>query len=212
MPIGPLAVATTGGFARMNFSKLPKNKRNQLIVVALLTVIVLGGLGFGLIKWQYGNLLALAEKKEVSEKRLIQVKDGINRADQIETEFTARNKLLAEQEETMASGGDLYSWMVNLLRRFKLPYRVEIPQISQPTPPSDMNLLPGFPYKQVTLRVSGTAYYHDFGKFIADFENQFPHIRVVNLMLEPTTIVGSSEKEKLAFTMDIVTLVKPDAS
>jgi hypothetical protein len=196
----------------MNISKLPKAKRNQLIVVALVTAVVLGGLGFGLIKWQYGNLCALDEKKEAAEKKLTKVKDGINRADQIETEFTAKHRLLAEQEEVMASGGDLYSWMVNLLRRFKLPYRVDIPQISQPTPPSDMNLLPGFAYKQVTLRVSGTAYYHDFGKFITDFENNFPHIRVLNLTLEPTTSVGSSEKEKLAFTMDIVTLVKPDAS
>jgi hypothetical protein len=196
----------------MNFKTLPKDKRNQLIVAALITVVVLGGLGFGLIKWQYGKLNELAEKKEVAEKKLIRVKDGINRADQIETEFNAKHKLLTEQEEAMASGGDLYSWLVNLLRRFKLPYRVDIPQISQPTAPGDMNLLPRFPYKQVTLRVSGTAYYHDFGKFIADFENQFPHIRVVNLLLEPTTSVGSSEKEKLAFQMDIVTLVKGDAS
>jgi hypothetical protein len=197
----------------MNFSKLPKAKRNHLIVVALLTVIALGGLGFGLIKWQYGNLRTLADKKEVAEKRLITVKDGINRADQIEAEFNAKKKKLAEQEEVMASGGDLYSWMVNSLRRFQLPYKaVDIPQIGQPTPPSDMSLLPQFPYKQMSLRVGGTAYYHDFGKFIADFENQFPHARVLNLALEPFPSAGPGEKEKLAFQMDIVTLVKPDAS
>jgi hypothetical protein len=196
----------------MNFSKLPKEKRNHLIVVVLLTAVVLGGLGFGLIKWQYGNVRALTEKKEVAEKKLIKVKDAISRADQIEAEFNARNQKLAEQEEAMASGGDLYSWMVNSLRRFKLPYKaVDIPQIGQPSPPVDMNLLPRFPYKQMSLRVGGTAYYHDFGKFIADFENQFPHVRVLNLTLEPSPAAGLSEKEKLAFTMDIVTLVKTDA-
>jgi len=194
----------------MNFSKLPKNKRNQLIMVALLTVIALGGLGFGLIKWQYARLRELTELQQVAEKKFTRMTDAINRAEQIETEFNAKNKTLAEQEDAMASG-DHYSWVVNSLGRFKLPYKVEIPQILQPTPPGDVNLLPRFPYKQVTVRVGGTAYYHDFGRFIADFENQFPHARVLNLLLEPATSVGSGEKEKLAFWMDIVTLVKPNA-
>jgi len=195
----------------MNFTKLPNDKRNKLIVVALLTVVALGALGFGLIQWQRGSLRSVADKREVAEKKLARVKDGINHADRIEAEFNAENKELAEQEEAMASGGDLYSWMVNLLRRFKLSYPgIDIPQISQPTALTDVNLLPRFPYKQVTLKVSGTAYYHDFGRFIADFENEFPHIRVVNLLLEPATIMGSTEKEKLAFTMDIITLVKTD--
>jgi len=196
----------------MNLSKLPKDKRNHLIVVAVVTIAVLALQGFVLIRWQFGNLRAVSEKREVAEKRLTKVKDAIIRADQIEDEFNAKNKQLAEQEESMASGGDLYSWMVNSLRRFKLPYKtVDIPQIGQPTPPVDMNLLPNFPYKQMSLRVGGTAYYHDFGKFVADFENQFPHVRVLNLTLEPFPAAGLSEKERLAFNMDIVTLVKTDA-
>ena len=192
----------------MNFSQLPKEKLIRLIGVVVLTVIALGALGFGLIKWQYGTLRVIAGKTEVAEKRLEQVKDAIRRADQIEIEFNAKNKTLAEQEEAMASG-DIYSWAVNALRRFKLSYRVEIPQIGQPTPPGDVNLLPNFPYKQVTLRVGGTAYYHDFGNFIADFENQFPQIRVANLNLESSPSVGPGEKEKLAFSLDIIALVKP---
>ena len=109
----------------------------------------------------------------------------------------------------MASG-DAYSWVVNLLRRFKLPYKVEIPQVNQPTAPTDVNLLPSFPYKQVTLKVSGTGYYDDFGKFIADFENEFPHVRVANWSLEPAA-TGTSAGEKLQFTVDLIVLVKPNA-
>jgi len=194
----------------MNFSKLPKEKRTPLILVVVLTVIVLGALGFGLIKWQYRSLREIAEKTEVAEKRLKQVKNAIQRADEIELDFDATNKTLAEQEEAMASG-DIYSWAVNALRNFKLSYKVEMPQISQPTAPGNVNLLPKFPYKQVTLRVGGTAFFHDLGNFIADFENQFPHIRVANLALESATSVGAGEKEKLAFTMDIIALVKPNA-
>ena len=204
----------------MNFSKLPKEKRNQLILVALGAVIVLGALGFGLIKWQYGTLRTLADKREVADRKLARFVDAIKRADEIEAQYNAKSRLLAHQEEGMASGGDLFSWLVNAIRTFKLEgdYKVEMPQISQPTSPSDVNLLPKFPYKQVTIRLGGTAYFHDFGRFIADFENHFPHIRVVNLNLEPAAGAGAglasgkkdrSEEEKLAFTMDVVTLVKP---
>jgi hypothetical protein len=193
----------------MNFNKLPKEKRFQLIGVGLLTLLVLGGLGFGLIRWQYGHLRSLADQQEVAEKKLTRIKDAIQRADQIEAEYQVKSRRLAEREEGMAAGGDLFSWLVNAIRTFKLPYKVDLPSISQPNTPGAVNLLPNFPYQQVTTKVGGTAYYHDFGRFIADFENHFPHIRVVNLTLEPASSVGSVEKEKLAFNLDVVTLVKP---
>jgi hypothetical protein len=62
----------------------------------------------------------------------------------------------------------------------------------------------------VTLTVSGTAYYHDLGKFLADFENEFPHIRLVNLDIQLSPAVGDTEK--LVFKVDIVTLAKPNPS
>ena len=53
---------------------------------------------------------------------------------------------------------------------------------------------PSFPFKQVKFTITGTAYYHDLGKFIANFENTFPHIRVVNLQIQPDP---SASDEKL---------------
>ena len=69
-----------------------------------------------------------------------------------------------------------------------------------------MDLIPNFPYKQVRVSLNGTAYYQDLGKFVADFENNFPHIRLVNLMIEP---VGQTEQ--LNFHVDMVALVKPNS-
>ncbi len=192
----------------MSWKKLPREKRLHLVLVAVGTVLALGALGFGLIRWQYRRLSQIAERIEAAQKRLQQVQQSIARADQIEAEFNALHRRLSEIEEAMASG-DAYSWAVNLLRRFKLPYRVDIPQIGQPTGPSDVNLLPQFPYKQVTLKIGGTAYYQDLGQFIADFENQFPFIRLNNLTLEPVSSSAPAEREKLAFTFDIVALIKP---
>ena len=75
----------------------------------------------------------------------------------------------------MASG-DMFSWFVLLLREFQLNHKVEIPQISREST-GDVLLLPDFPYKQATFTLRGTAFYQDIGKFIADFENHFSHIR-----------------------------------
>ena len=45
------------------FKKLPKEKRNELILVVVITIGVLAALGFGLIRPQYGVLADLAKKK-----------------------------------------------------------------------------------------------------------------------------------------------------
>ena len=35
------------------------------------------------------------------------------------------------------------------------------------------------------FNLRGTAYFQDLGAFLADFENEFPYLRVQNLELEP---------------------------
>ena len=105
--------------------------------------------------------------------------------------------------------GDPVSWLFGKIQVFKLPYKVEIPQISAPGDTKDF--LGKFPYKQAAFSVGGTAYFHDLGKFIADFENHFPYFRIVNLDLTPAAGAAESDKEKLTFNFQIVTLVKPSA-
>jgi Tfp pilus assembly protein PilO len=194
----------------MNLKQLPKEKRNNLILVALLTAMAMVGLGFGLIRFQYDHLTAVGKKAEDSKHKLELMKMTIANASQIETELAEITKTLAAQEEGMASG-DKYSWVYETARKFKLAYRVDLPQFST-AEEAESTLLPKFPYRQVTLSVGGTGFYHDIGKFIADFENQFPHIRIVNLSLDPVSSLVGSEREKLEFKMQIVALLRPNPS
>jgi len=189
---------------------LSKDKRNKLILVGLGTLVALAALWFGLIRTQRSSLAKLDQQKTQLENTLHDVRDAIGRADEIEAEVGSVSRQLAALEEGMASG-DLYSWIINSIRRFKLPHKVDIPQFSQIVV-ADMNLLPKFPYKQATVTVAGTAYYHDLGKFVADFENEFPHSRVVKLEIEAASSPTEGESEKLSFKMDIVTLIKPTPS
>jgi hypothetical protein len=206
LSIGPLC-ADPGGFTRMKFSKLPKEKRNQLILVVIGTLAVLGALGFGLVKLQYDKLAGLAQQKTAAETKLKQMEEAVKRAEMVDAVYTQASKALAEKEAGMATG-DLYSWMFTNLRQFQKGYKIEIPQLSPISTPTPVNLLPNFPYKQVTMQVGGTAHYHELGQFIADFENAFPLVRVVNLNLELNHSPAPGDREKLAFKMDIVALVK----
>jgi hypothetical protein len=190
----------------MNFSKLSKEKRNQLILVVIVTLGTLSALGFGLIKYQNENIGRLAIRKATAESKLAQMEDAVKNTARIQSDLAEAKQALSQLETDIAPASDLYSWLISTIRSFKAPYKVEIPQYSQIGATTDMTMLPGFPYKQASMTVAGKAHFHDLGRFLADFENRFPHIRILNLALD---VDGNpQEVEMLAFRMDIVTLVK----
>ena len=191
----------------MNIFPKDKEKRTQFILVILCTLVVLGLIGFVLIRPQYQTLSNIAKTEKGERVKLQKIKDTIKQAGDTTTQLSNVTSNLSRAEEDMASG-DNYAWTYDTIRKFKASYRVDIPTIGQPAS-GDVDLLPRFPYKQIRVTINGTAYYHELGRFIADFENTFPHIRVVNLTIEPN---GSDNgNEKLSFRMDVVALVKPNS-
>jgi Tfp pilus assembly protein PilO len=191
-------------------NKLSKEKRNHLILVLLVFAVTLGGWYAVVYKSQTDSLNILRAKRVTANQKLYQVKQAIDNADQIESQLCEAKKQLDKIEESLPSG-DLYSWAINTMRQFKLAYKVEIPQFSQVDGPKDMTMLPNFPYKQLSFTVGGSGQFHDFGKFVSDFENQYPYMRVMNLSLEPVSGLVASERERLAFRMEVFALVKPGA-
>ena len=190
-------------------TKLSKEKKNQLVVAIILILAGIAGLYFGLISFQLRHLKDLADNKVKMADKLSRVEQSIKNADLIDKDLSATSKKLADLEDDMANPSDVNSWLFNNIRQFKLAYKaVDVPQMSTPEV-KDMNMMPRFPYKQVSLTIGGTAYFHDLGKFIADYENQYPHSRVVNLDIEPSPSMMGGERERLTFKMDIITLVKP---
>jgi Tfp pilus assembly protein PilO len=187
--------------------RLSREKRNQFVIVILVTLAILALIGFGLIRPQYDSLSKIANARNAANKNLQSIKHAITNSEAIANEWNETAYALAQAEEDMASG-DLYSWTYDTIRHFKQSYKVEIPEVGHPTI-GESDLLPSFPYKQIQFAINGTVYYHDLGKFIADFENSFPHSRVVRLVIEPAATTDSNS-EKLSFKMDIITLVKPN--
>jgi Tfp pilus assembly protein PilO len=187
--------------------RLPPAKRNQLIVVVIATACLIGSVYFLLIGPQDENNRRLGASIGTETVRLDQIKSTIKQTDATASALADLNQQLNHAEEDIASG-DLYAWTYDTIRRFKGAYHVEIANPGQPAP-GDCDLLGNFPYKQIRFSLTGTGYYHDLGKFVADFENKFPHCRVLNLSMDPAGNTASPG-ERLNFRMDIAALVKPN--
>jgi Tfp pilus assembly protein PilO len=191
---------------------LPKDKRDRIILTVVIGVAVIVGLWFGVIKTQQAGLKDHADKVEKAQKKVTDGKRRVERAAQTEADLEQATRKLAVIEDAMAPS-DKYAWLIQTVNEFRAPYRIDKLNYSREQL-GDVKLLPGFPYKAATFKVQGLAHYHELGKFIADFENAFPFVSLQNLQidrqpLEPANVTNPEGLEKLAFKVDIVTLVKP---
>jgi hypothetical protein len=188
-------------------NRLPPAKRNQLIGVISATIGLLCAVYFLLILPQNAKNQELDANIGKETDQLEQYKRAIKQMDQSTSQLADLSQKLDQAEGDVASG-DPYAWTIDTIRRFKANYRVEIPAVGQPSQ-GDCELIGNFPYKQIRFSLSGTAYYHDLGKFVSEFENKFTHCRVINLSAEPTA-TSVEGGEKLNFQMQIAALVKPN--
>ena len=184
---------------------LPKDKRNPFILVVVITVAVLALIYFFILQAQNSAISRIRQARKTSATELQNMEKSIQNVEATTNELANVTAALARAEADMATG-DQYSWAYGTLRQFKQNYKVELPDIGHPTE-GDVDLIPAFPYRQMRFSVGGKGYYHDIGKFVSDLENNFPHLRVVNLSID-----SGSDGEKLSFRMDLVALIKPNAS
>ena len=194
--------------------KLPTEKRNRLILVIVAGFVISGCLWYGLISSGKTRLERSRERRVAAKEKVEKARALFANADKVEGEMEAAVQALRSIEEGMASGVDLYRWSYILMEKARGGHEVEISEVTRPQT-NEVGVLASFPYPAATFTVKGAAYYHDFGKFLADFENHFQYFRVQNILLgnlaeaggdAATTRVG---KDKLFFKIDVVVPVKP---
>jgi len=188
--------------------RLSPAKRKQLTLVIIGTLALVGAVYFILIHPQNVENHKLINETSAAQVKLQKIRDTIKQADATGKAATEVSTALSHAETDLATG-DLFAWTYSTIRQFKAGYPVDIPTIGQPTA-SAVDLIYNFPYRQIKFSLLGTGYYQDIGKFVADFENKFPHMQVVNLAIEPAAGTGAAN-EKLSFRVDIVALIKPNA-
>jgi hypothetical protein len=158
-----------------------------------------------------GALAALAGEVQSTADRLNEAEGLVARAGRIDIERTATSRFLAAMERDMVEG-DPNLWIRSTLNEFyqSAPRNMDLPSIGVPKE-AQIGLLPDVPYKALHFVLSGSGYYHEIGKFIADLENRYPYIQVRNLDLRPDDSVGrfGPSVELLSYTFEIIVPVKP---
>jgi len=184
-------------------NKLSKQQQQQLGMIAFAAVIIIAAL------WYFGVMAKQAELQRTRENTrtvLRTLKDAeaeMSRGQEIAARLQARSELLGKREATLSPDRDAYAWIIGEINPFIQSRKgVNIYSFSQPDV-SDMGIIAGFPYKWATFHLKGTGYYYEFGRFFADFENEFPYFRVQNLEIGANSTPGV-EAEKLAYTFDLV--------
>lgn len=193
---------------------LPKEKRDKLILTVIGTVAVIAGLYLGLIKAMGESMDGMTKQTDEKKTKVVNAQRLVNSTSDLQKgleEATAKLKVI---EDSMASG-DMYSWIILKVNKFREERKVEIPQFSREVR-TDVGMFPKFPYKAAVFTIRGSAFFHDLGKFIADFENAFPHTYLQNIELEPASNSSSSptvgaHPELLMFKLEIVTLINPNS-
>lgn len=192
---------------------LSKEKRDKLLLVAICTLAVVVGLYLGLVRTQKRSLARIAQQTTEQKERVGSAERLVKSRAEVETSLESNQQKLKGIEQTMASG-DMYSWIIMTVNRFRADRKVDIPQFSREVT-TEVGMFPKFPYKAALFNVRGVAHFHELGKFIADFENAHPYLRVQNIDLEPggqSAATGTAAgPEKLSFKMEIVALIHPNA-
>lgn len=193
---------------------LPKEKRDRLILVCIGGAAIAIGIWYGLIRSGSARLSKSDEKRAFAKERVEKAKRAIGQAEKVESETEAAVQALRGIETDMASGVDLYRWSLLLMEKARGGHEIEIAEVTRPQT-NEIGLLANFPYSAATFTVRGSAYYHNFGRFLADFENRFPYFRVQNLSLGTLAEAGGdpaasrAARDQLLFKMDIVVPIKP---
>jgi len=190
-------------------NKLSKEKQTQLAIVIIVTVAALASIWFLVIATEQKNLT-------VAEQKTAEVKDKVERAEKllnqkgsIENQRKLSVDELAAIEDGMAPP-DPYGWFLALITKFSEPYKnLSIVKVDRERV-GPVEMQPKFPYQSASFHVMATAFYVDFGRFLADFENKYPYFRIQGIEMLPTAS-PTEDKEKLDIRFDIVTMVKPKA-
>ncbi len=188
--------------------KLSKEKRDMLIGIFVGAVALSAALLYFVAAAQKQQMAAIQVK---TQKILAQITQGDTvrkTAGDVAEALRAQKAELEKRESGLVDNRDPYSWMVQTMGPFILPRKnVNIPVVSPPVVGAD-TMVSRSPYKTATFKCKGLGYYHDFGKFFADFENSFPYFRVQNWEMSPAGGGSGSEGEKLNVSFDIVAPVK----
>jgi Tfp pilus assembly protein PilO len=195
-------------------NKLSKDKRDKLILICLAVVGVISVLYFFVLSDMKDEQATLGTK-------IFSIKDKIDKSDRLmkhQRDLQARldglKQSLELREVEMPRPGEDHVWFLKIMEARRTKYNLDISDIRNPEA-WDPGVLPKFPFKGVSFNVTIVGAYADFGKFLADFENDFPYMRVQLISIVPDSPIAppgttavADDGGKLRFNFRVISLIK----
>jgi hypothetical protein len=199
--------------------------KQRLVILVMVTVAVLGLFYQFVIKTEQ-RLIAECQSSITNHLHQADLtREWTKNWEKHAQELAASSNLLHRLEASMPNG-DIYRWTLrNFLRREAMG--VEVVSVDPPRPADA--LIPAtariqvpslgedelmktveipLPYQTVVFNVSGKATFHNFGRYLAAIENEYLHMRLQRLELDPAApdALESPDANRLVFQLDLLTL------
>src|SRR5476651_1818018 len=104
-------------------NKLPKEKRDKLILVMISVVTLMAVIYFGWIRSQDSNISRIKAETATARDQLLDIESAIKKSDATQTELFDITETLSHAEDDMVPG-DYFAWTYDTIRHFKTPYKV----------------------------------------------------------------------------------------
>lgn len=183
--------------------------RKRKVFAALIGGVSVLGILYGLlVRPQWVELETLRAEASNLALEVTRSRHAAEQAQAARQDMLGTSNTLAQIEARMVTG-DAYLWVVKTFERFQNTHDIRFNEIDPPELGKNQ-LLPPVPHQAARVTVSGSAAYHEFGKFLADFENTFPFARLDDLELQAPGSRGGTapENEQLRFKMAVSVLMK----
>lgn len=194
-------------------NKLSKEKRDKLLLTIIGVVGVLSVLYFLVITDQKDEIAQLKSKITALTSKRDTAERLSKRMNEVDANYEAQKKILIQKQTEMPRPGQDHAWFLNLMEEQRRKYNLEVEDIKTPDP-IEAGILPKFPFRAVALSVTMIGSYYDFGRFLADFENNYPYMRVQGLKIVPEIRAGTrpgdstDSGDKLRITYKVIALIK----
>ena len=199
-------------------NKLSKDKRDRLILVGTITLIIIVALWFLVIGGQRDTLQGIASRTQQLSAAILKAEVTYRGGTNVEKSLGEHAEALKLKESEMAPEDDPYAWMQVVMKR-ACQGRLDGWQLDKPEF-RQWELMPGSSYRFAIFHFKGSGFFPVIGKFIADFENTHRLFQVRNLVITPASSMpmirsgaaAPGDDEMLAVDFLIVTPVRPAAS
>jgi Tfp pilus assembly protein PilO len=195
-------------------NKLPKDKRDKLILICIGVVGAIAALYFFVLS-------DMKDEQATLNTKIFSIKDKIDKSDrllkrtaELQARMEALKKSLDVRQAQMPRPGEDHVWFLKIMEDRRTKYNLDISEIRNPEA-WEPGELPKFPFKAVSFNVTLIGGYTDFGKFLADFENEFPYMRVQLMSIVPDVAqappgqaAAGDDAGKLRFNFRVVSLIK----